>query len=308
MNLLICKLGATGDVVRTSPLLRVWDGDVTWITAAKNTILLDGVLPNCRCLSWEEREKARDRRYDLVINLEDTDDVASFASKTEYGRLFGAYLRLNGTVSYTDDAKDWFDLSLISSYGKECADGLKLQNRRSYQELIFSGLGLTFKGQAYILPNVQNTELTGDVVIAPAAGPVWPMKNWAYYAELKIALEAQGLVVNILPQRKTLLEHMGDIQGHRVLVGGDSLPMHLALGLGVRCVSLFTCTSPWEIFDYGLQTKMISPLLARYFYQRGYESEATTAIPLADVFEAVVSAVEKAKDRTAVLSPQTVQP
>ena len=38
MDILIIKLGATGDVVRTTPLLRRLDGNATWITAAKNTV------------------------------------------------------------------------------------------------------------------------------------------------------------------------------------------------------------------------------------------------------------------------------
>jgi hypothetical protein len=43
MNVLIAKLGATGDVVRTTTLLRRFHGHVSWITEAKNTVLLQGV-------------------------------------------------------------------------------------------------------------------------------------------------------------------------------------------------------------------------------------------------------------------------
>jgi ADP-heptose:LPS heptosyltransferase len=87
---------------------------------------------------------------------------------------------------------------------------------------------------------------------------------------------------------------MGDISNHRCLVGGDSLPMHLALGTGTPCVTLFNCTSPWEIYDYGLQTKIVSPLLEKYFYHRGFDPAATTAIRLDDVFDAVIRRLEDA--------------
>ena len=60
--------------------------------------------------------------------------------------------------------------------------------------------------------------------------------------------------------------------------------MHFALGTGRRCVTLFTCTSPWEIYDYGLQTKIVSPLLAEFFYKRGFDFRATTAISLDEVY------------------------
>jgi ADP-heptose:LPS heptosyltransferase len=118
------------------------------------------------------------------------------------------------------------------------------------------------------------------------------MKNWVYYDELKQRLEAQGLTVNKLPQRSSLLEHLCDVRNHRVLVSGDSLPMHLGLGTGVRCVTLFTCTSPWEIHDYGLQTKIVSPLLEEFFYKRGYDRRATTAIGVDEVFDATMKQLQ----------------
>ena len=62
------------------------------------------------------------------------------------------------------------------------------------------------------------------------------MKKWAYYGELKEALEDTGLTVNVLPERRSLLEHLADVRNHRCLVGGDSLPMHFALGTRTPCV------------------------------------------------------------------------
>lgn len=290
MHTLILKLNATGDVVRTTPLLHRIEGDVTWITAERNLPLLDGLnapAGTLRALTWENRSAAADARYDLVINLEDEREQAEFASTVSSGKVFGAYLTESGEVGYTKDASGWFDMSLISIHGRRQADQLKLRNRRTYQDLIFEALGFRFQDEPYLLPAPAPTGLEGDVAIAPVAGPVWPSKNWSGYDELKSRLEANGLTVNVLPKRATLLEHLGDIAGHRCLVGGDSLPMHLALGLGVPCVSIFTCTSPWEIHDYDIQTKIISPLLEKYFYHRGYSEEAVSAVSVDEVLDAV---------------------
>ena len=193
---------------------------------------------------------------------------------------------------YTENARRWFDLSLISSYGRREADRLKLLNRQTYQELIFEGLGLRFAGDPYLLPNSIETGLSGDVAIAADSGHVWPMKKWAYYGELKEALEDMGLTANVLPQRRSLLEHLADVRNHRCLVGGDSLPMHFALGTRTPCVTLFTCTSPWEIYDYGVQEKIVSPLLEEFFYKRGYDERAVTAIGVEEVFDAVMEQLE----------------
>ena len=109
---------------------------------------------------------------------------------------------------------------------------------------------------------------------------------------MKNELESEGLKVNILQNRPSLLEHLADVQGHRCLVSGDSLPMHLALGSGVRCVSIFTCTSPWEIYGYGLQEKIVSPILERFFYKRGYDQSATTAISVEKVMKAIIAQLD----------------
>jgi heptosyltransferase-2 len=292
VNTLIVKVGATGDVVRTTPLLRRLSGSVTWITAANNAVFLGGLADNLRHFSWEERARTLDIRYDLVINLEDTLEVALFLKSVRPGEIFGAYADSSNRLCYTDNSKCWFDLSLISIYGRQRADKLKFQNRKTYQSMIFDGLGFFFSGESYLLPKPIETGLSGDIAIAADAGSVWPMKKWAYYEELKQQLEDKGLTVNVLPKRPSLLEHLADVRNHRCLVGGDSLPMHLALGTGTPCVTLFTCTSPWEIYDYGVQEKIVSPLLEEFFYKRGYDERATTAISVAEVLQSVMAQLE----------------
>ena len=312
MSALIIKLAATGDVVRTTPLLRRLEGPVSWITAEKNLALLEGIDQEVRCVSWQNRGRVADIAYDLVINLEDDQETSSFLKELRFKQLFGAYLNGNGELAYTSDSRNWFDLGLISAYGRKEADRLKLLNRQTYQELIFSGLGFHFSGETYLLPEPIETGLSGDVAIAAEAGEVWPMKKWAYYGELKQQLEDRGLIVNVLPKRSSLLEHLCDVQNHRRLVGGDSLPMHFALGTGTPCVSVFTCTSPWEIYDYGIQKKIVSPVLEEFFYKRGYDERATKAISVDEVLTAVtaqlgsaVPADNRATVKTMMQEPQT---
>lgn len=333
MNILIIKLGATGDVVRTTPLLSKLDGQITWLTDARNVPLLQDLgerIPRNTSalaapepldarraspaqeesalfrpwharsrgkvlgLSWDERTRISDVNFDLVINLEDSLEVGAFLRGLRFRRLFGAFLDSDDSLRYTEDSRSWFDLSLISRHGRQQADRLKLLNRRTYQDLIFDGLGFRFSGEEYLLPGPTETDLRGDVAIAPVAGPVWPMKNWAYYGELQAKLEAEGLRVNVLPRRSSLLEHLGDVAQHRVLVGGDSLPMHLALGVGTPCVTIFNCSSPWEIFDYGIQTKLVSPLLGEFFYKRGFDPRATSAISSEEVYGVTLERLTKA--------------
>jgi heptosyltransferase-2 len=55
-------------------------------------------------------------------------------SKINYKKLVGAY-RENGTLLYTNDASEWFDMGLISKFGKHEADALKKANQRSHSEI-----------------------------------------------------------------------------------------------------------------------------------------------------------------------------
>jgi heptosyltransferase II len=303
---LIIKLGATGDVVRTTPLMHRLVGHITWVTEAKNKPLLKGVRESLRCFSWEERNEALDTSYDLAINLEDTMNAALFLKSARCSEPFGAYADSGNLLRYTKNSAPWFDLSLISAYGREEADKLKFRNRRTYQEMIFEGLSFRFAGEKYVLPEPIEPGLSGDVAIAADSGPVWPMKKWAYYAKLRYELEHQGLKVNVLPERSSLLEHLADVRNHRCLVGGDSLPMHFALGTGTRCVSLFTCTSPWEIYDYGIQTKVVSPMLGQFFYQRGFDHRATSAISIVEVKKAVLEQLAAAEARKSTIHASSV--
>jgi hypothetical protein len=67
-------------------------------------------------------------------------------------------------------------------------------------------------------------------------------------------------------------------------------------------VSLFTCTSPWEIYDYGIQTKIVSPLLAEFFYRRDFDPRATTAIHLSEVLDATLDKLQAYEVNTSGMS------
>jgi lipopolysaccharide heptosyltransferase II len=293
MRILIIKLGATGDVVRTTTLLHILKGKINWLTDDNNVIMLNGSVKIEKCIPWSENAVLKNIDYDFVINLEDSFEVARLLNEIKYKDLFGAYLNKSNKLTYTDSSKEWFDISLASKFGKEKADELKLKNRKTYQEMIFKGMGYRFNGEKYFLPDSAATNLVGDIAIAPESGTVWPMKNWAYFKELKQKLETYGYVVNYLPMRETLLEHIGDLQNHRYLVSGDSLPMHIALGSQIKCLTLFICTSPWEIHDYGVQKKIVSPLLDKYFYKRDFDLKATTSISLDEVFNEVITHINQ---------------
>jgi heptosyltransferase II len=291
-KLLIIKCGAAGDVVRTTTLLhpfREWEID--WLISPENRQLL---LNDRISAVYDDPCALPDREYDLVINLEDDAAyVAQALSRIRYRRIFGAVMDGNSGIQYTDDAAGWFDMGLISRYGLARANELKYLNRRSYQEIIFEGLGLQFNGEPYVMPStLPASDLHGDIAVAPTAGKRWPMKNWYYTKDLIESLSKQYRVTT-LPTRPTMLDHIADIKNHKFVIAPDSLPMHLAIGLGIPCLSVFPCTGPWEIHDYGLLTKIESPLLERYFFGRDYIEDAVRCVPFDEVHGLTVKLLNK---------------
>src|SRR2546429_7078451 len=51
--------------------------------------------------------------------------VAQFVREVKHRDVFGAYLDDAGVLRYSDNAREWFDLSLISVHGRERAEDRK---------------------------------------------------------------------------------------------------------------------------------------------------------------------------------------
>lgn len=142
MRILIIKLGAMGDVLRTTSILPALKDHypgcgIDWITKDESMDL----LRNNQHLDTVFPPKRSETGYDLVLSLDDDEEACRIASQTKTKKLFGAYDN-NGVRTYTEDSSPWFDMGLISRFGKEKADQLKKDNTKTYQEILFGMLGL----------------------------------------------------------------------------------------------------------------------------------------------------------------------
>lgn len=284
-QILIIKLGALGDVIRTTPLLRVLEGEITWVTSAAALPLLRHAPQINKMLVADNLSFQLEPNYDLVINLEDDFASAQLASAAATQSVIGPYLEGNA-ILYSGSSSEWFDMSLSSRYGRARADKLKVKNRKTYQEMIFSALGMTYCGEEPVLClPLRKMAVPGLVGIEPRAGGVWPTKQWRGYAEMAKCLEGLGYGVRFFRQRDSVVDYADDINECEFVICGDTLAMHLGLALGKRVVALFTCTSPWEIHGYGRLAKVISPLLEEFFYQRTYSTEPGDAISVSAVIQ-----------------------
>lgn len=290
-KLLIIKTGAAGDVIRTTSVLHKFlNWNITWFVSSINKELLNTNYINK--IITQANDFGSNNYFDFIISLEDDLELLiEIFGKVRYGKIFGALVK-DGKLDYTNDSEPWFDMSLISKYGIKKANEFKLNNRLSYQEIIFNSLGFKFDNSTYILPEIKmSSNLKGDIAVAPFAGKRWPSKNW-YYFDLLIKLLSKDFSVNILPKRDTLNEHIADIKNHNVIISNDSLPMHIALGMNKITFAFFLCTSPWEIYDYGRLYKFISPKITDYFYITNYEEELVKSISVDEVYKKIISVIK----------------
>ncbi len=288
-KILIIKLGALGDVVRTTALLHLFkEDDVTWVTSPAIAPLLPARYIK-RVLSMGDRKKLNGIKFDTVISLDDEREPAALATDVDASEIVGTYLNVDGKVAYTDSASEWFDMGLISRFGKAKADEMKYQNRKTYQEILFGMFGKQFDGEEYCLdlPNGKQKEISSKIKIGieDRAGDRWATKRWHRYNELAVLLREHGYDVIFFQQSPSVKDYASDIGQCDLVITGDTLCMHLALALKKNVVCLFTCTSPHEIYDYKRMRKIVSPLLKECFYRKEYNPEALKAISLPSVFE-----------------------
>lgn len=126
-----------------------------------------------------------------------------------------------------------------------------------------------------------------SIGIEERVGKRWPNKFWQGYGALKKELIRNNFEVISFKQRDEFRKYLEDIQRCRLIISGDTLAMHIALGYKIPCIGIFNCTSPSEIYDYGVLQKIISPLLNDFFYNTQYLKTATEAVSIDEVLQAV---------------------
>lgn len=291
MKILVIKTGASGDVMRTTILLELLrEHEIHWYTTTRNACLVNGK----KILT---RPEDADGHYDWIINLEEDPAIFDFINELSANQYTGPYTGKDGVVYYQPVPNEWFDMSRISRFGPEKADRLKLENRKTYQEMLCNMIGMQFNGERYYAPpyDPKDRECSGTIGIVISDSSHWPTKNWTHLKQLGEWLVDVGYSVNFLKRRNTIQQHIADVTGHEVIVCGDSLPMHICIAHKIPCVTLFTCTSPWEIEGYGLLNKVVSPKLHLHYYKPGLNEEVASSIDNWNVINAITERLKYAR-------------
>lgn len=146
-RILIIKLGAIGDVIRTTPLLVKYrqlypDCHITWVTQSPEVLPVDQINAIFR-FDFISVYTVRNMEFDIAINLDKEPEACSLLkdvrSKEKYGFIWNNF-HLDAA---TPNAEHKLITGLFDQYSKE--------NKQSYLEEIFEICHLQFNDEPYLL-------------------------------------------------------------------------------------------------------------------------------------------------------------
>jgi heptosyltransferase-2 len=336
-RILIIKLAAIGDVLRTTPLLRGLRSSyprchITWLTEPNAAPMLQGIADIDRLIPYDLEKVLQlecevfDRLYCFDKEPKATVLAMRFRASRKAGfgmSSFGNVMPLNKESEYT------FELGIN--------DPLKFRtNSKTYPELVFECAGIPYpEPQEYVFSDLsaevgEARERLAAAGIAPGdlkiglntgAGEIFATKKWTEEGYVQLAnrlIEELGANILLLggpaeiernARIKAAIRHpvidtgndnpirrfAGIVGNCDLVVTGDTLAMHLAIGLKVPVLVILGSTCPQEIELYGRGAKIVSDFECSPCYLSTCPKEITCmeAIPAERVYEALVQVLRK---------------
>ncbi len=283
-RILLIKLGAAGDVIRTTPLLsplrnQYPDHQLTWVTEFPGLlpkIVDDPLLLNTENLLW-----LRNTHFDLVINLDKDRQACALAAEISADRKLGFSLTGEGICQpiteghpkgMVNAVQNKFMTGLFDDVNQACTD--------SYPQEIFAICGYEFQGEEYVVdrPVLDGVDFglpRGKTLVGlnTGCGGRWTSRLWPekYWSELAKNLQAAGYGVVLLggpeeheknqrlatssgavyPGHFSLQTFIGLMDKCDLVISAVTMAMHIALGLGKKLVLFNNIFNPHEFEMYG---------------------------------------------------------
>lgn len=335
-RILIIKLAAMGDVLRTTPLLRgLRDMNpvchITWLTEPNAVPILQGISEIDRLLPYTPDSvlQIEMETFDEVYCFDKEFKASALAMKIRAERKVGFGMGPMGSILCLNKESEY-------TYELGINDPLKFRiNTKTYPELVFECAGIPYNPpQEYILPDL-STEIgsagtrlqalgirPGDLKIGlnTGAGDVFATKKWteAGYIQLtdrltkelgakvmllggpgeverncRIAAATENRAVNT-GNKNPIREFAGIVGNCTLMVTGDTLAMHIAIGLKVPVLVILGPTCHQEIELYGRGEKIVSEFECSPCYLRACPKSVTCmdATKVDEVFKSVAALIQ----------------
>ncbi|MFN0150667.1 MAG: glycosyltransferase family 9 protein [bacterium] len=296
-RVLIIKLAARGDVLRTTPLLRALKHDgagvhVTWVVDPASHELLreNPLIDRLLVFRWEDLLPLTVERFDLVLSLDKEPRATALAMRVRAKAKRGFGLGADGALRALSPES-------VYAYDLGIHDRMKFfENTKTYQEIIFEMAGLRYRRERYVYEAVEEERRAAaralqEAGLAPGeralglntgGGRAFANKGWTVggFARLAERIESElgrrvvllggddereknaaiaraSAARTILPGLLPMRVFAALLGGLDAIVTGDTLGLHLALALNRPVIALFGSTTPREIDIYDLGEKVL---------------------------------------------------
>jgi len=296
-KILIIKLDATGDVLRTTSILHAVkekypSSHITWLTKRiskdifRNNSFVDNVLIH---EDFELNARLQTETFDLLLHT-DTSPVSAALAAVCNAKIKKGFIlnELGKVVPVDENGIDWIEMGAF--------DQLKKANTKTYQQIIHEVLDLVYKkGEIIINLDEKEKEFRNDFIhrnnltqynyligINTGASTRWRLKQWRSEGfgdlisllnkrndvgillyggkdEEEKNLELKSKFSNVIDtgNNNTLREFFALVDVCDIMITSDTLALHSAAALKKMVVCLFGPTSSNEIEDYGIIKKVI---------------------------------------------------
>lgn len=330
-RILIIKLDAAGDVLRTTcilqPLREAYpECEITWVTRRISLPLLENNPLIDRLLTYEDSDIAMymlAEHFDVVISPDNSKETALLSSTTAAEKRYGFTYTPQGKIkALSTAAEHWMELGAF--------DQRKRQNITSYQDILLAICDLPSYNKNLVL------ELTPEelkyahlripnngkrvVGINTGASYRWQLKQWTiegwksliaklYKDDVYIALyggpqesERNEELLHFFPNmfdmgtNNTLRQFFALLTLSDVIVTGDTLAMHAATALGKKIVAYFGPTSSAEIYDYHGQILKVTsdmPCLVCYKQKCDFDPNCMNTLSATKMYDAITKQLNK---------------
>jgi ADP-heptose:LPS heptosyltransferase len=322
-RILIIKLGAIGDVIRTTPLLRRLRQErrgcyITWLTLTP-AILPQGEIEEILKLDFASTLQLQAREFDVVINLDKEKEACALlnniTAKEKYGYALRPYDGVAWPVNQLAEHK----------YLTGVFDQVSQANIKPYVQEIFELCGFDFRGEEYVFDT--HDDKGYDWSALPTARPriglntgcgdrwttrLWSTEKWielieglqmagytpvllggeaedARNRELHAATGAAYLGTFPLPQFINLMNQMDGI------VTQVTMGMHISIALRKPTILMNNIFNPHEFDLYG-RGQLVQPNKECICFYRGSCKLGTSCmedLPAAKVLQAVRQSVAR---------------
>lgn len=324
-KILIIKLGAMGDVLRTTTILQALKEkygsniSITWLVKQESKELLENnpYIDRILVYNFENALKLQQEKFDVLISL-DIDPPSSLIANTINAKEKFGYFYDNGFPSAFNRSAEYY-------LERAFSDFINKNNRKTYQEMMFEAVELPYKKQDYIFnlskedveyskkfAEMHNLKQNKIIGINIGSANRWSSKSWAKEKIIELINKLHENNYNVLIlggkqeeelQKELLNKFIGKIISNNpentvrefasvinlcdAIITGDTLALHIAAALKKKTIALFFCTPPWEIEDYSIIQKITSPLLDKHLFNDQYSEELVNSISISEVYKEI---------------------